>query len=122
MNLRQVLSLRTIVLQRQCKININTRLSCFSSEVPQSGLQPSRRTAGGQQGGGEDQANVARQRVRGCQAHPTGLPRRPNQTQNFTGPSFVCVEPGGGRHDHHQLRLAPRGLPARIQTEGRSSV
>ena len=100
-------------------LNTHVNLHCFSSEISQSGRRSCwRPTARGQPRGREDEADEPGQRVRGGQAHPAGLPRCPHQTENFTGPSFVRLVPGGGRHDHHQLRLAPRGLPAWLQAEG----
>lgn len=118
------------ILSIQCRVNraliLTSTFLCFSSEVSQPGRRgcwrPSRSsTAWGEPRGGEDQADERSQRVRGGEAHPPRLSRRPDQTENFTGPSFVRPVPGGGRHDHHQLRLAPGGLPAGVQTEGEPS-
>ena len=121
MNLWQVLGLRTIVY---CHSTMQTEhINSFSSAISQPGRRGGWRSpAWGQPRGGEqDQADQRRQRVRGGQAHPAGLSRGADQTENFTGQSFVRLVPGGGRHDHHQLRLAPRGLPAGLQTEGEPS-
>ena len=102
--------------------------SCFSPALPKSRLWPDQRSALRQQACSGPCSTICRSghpahvrdcSVRGGAAHPAELSRRPHQTQNFTGPRPVQPQPGGGPHDRHRLRLEPRGLPERIQTQGK---
>lgn len=84
----------------------------FSSEIPQPRIWSARSNEGRRKN------NECNGCVRSCAAYLTRVPRHPNKTENFTGPSFISTFPGRGAYDRQWVWVAARWLSTRIQAQG----